>query len=228
MTLLDLVNRLRIECGISGSDLTSLSGQGRETSRLRNWIIQADLEIQQMFHDWRFLRTDVSFQTVASQSSYAPDASPVSLTDFAEWKPDSFRVYLTSSGVGGETFLGDAMDYDSFRDYWLFNTRRTAYARPIVCSIGPDKKLWLGPGPNDIYTVVGEYYKAPTAMSADSDTTVIPSRFQMVVVYKAMMRYGAHESAPEVYTDGENQYNTMLGSLIVNQGPVMGIGGPLA
>ena len=228
MSLLSLVNDLKREAGIPTADLTSLSSQPREIDRMRAWIIRADMEIQQMHHDWNFLRADVTFNTVASQASYAPDADPVSLTDFGEWKSDSFRVYLTSAGYGSETFLGDALEYDIYRDYWLFNTRRTAYARPIVCSVGPDKKLWLGPGPNDIYTVVGEYYKVPTAMSADADASVIPSRFQMAIVYKAMEYYGLYEAAPEVKARGEVGFKSIINALMVNQLPRMQDSGTLA
>lgn len=227
MNLLEMTNRLKIEVGASGSDLTTVQSLSGESRRLANWIIQSDLEIQELHYDWRFLRTAVSFNTIASQASYAPDVAPASLTNFAEWKEDSFRVYLTSAGYGSETFMPH-LDYDTFRDTYQYNARRATYARPVQISVGPDKKLWLGPGPNDIYTIVGEYFKSPTSMSADADTSVIPTRFHMAIVYKAMTKYATFESAPEVLEAGTRGYREQLAALTVNQLPELMTGGPLA
>ncbi len=52
MTLLDLVNRLRIESGASGGTLTTLASPTKEVERMTNWISQSDLEIQELHHDW--------------------------------------------------------------------------------------------------------------------------------------------------------------------------------
>ena len=192
---------------------------------MRNWIIQADQEIQLMHHDWQFLRTGVSFNTTAGANNYTPAAAGV--TDLSAWKPDSFRIYHTATGVGSETFLGDAVSYDEFRNYWLFNMRRTTQSRPITISIGPDFSLWLGPVPNDIYTVVGEYFHTPAVLSNDADVSEIPARFQMIIVYKAMMSYGTFEAAPEVLAAGANKYRELLSALTANQGPTPSLGGAL-
>lgn len=228
MDLLALVNRLRIEVSATGDTLSGLSNAALETRRMRNWIIQADLEIQALHYNWEFLRNEIEFQTIANQGSYMPVTDIAGIPSFAEWKRDSARIYHTTTGYGSETFLGDAKPYDAFRDYYLFNARRTAYARPIVWAIGPDKKLWLGPAPNDTYTVVAEYYREPKVLDLDTDTPLMPTRFQMVIVYKAMQEYGAYEAAPEVLARGQQKYKEMLDALTGNQLPSISFGGPLA
>ena len=224
-TYLELTNSLILEAGVSSSTLAALTGVSGELLRLKNWIAQADLEIQELHFDWQFLREDVSFQTVAGQAHYTLVESGT--TDLSEWKLDSFRTYLTSGGYGNETFLSEK-NWDEFRDVYLFNTYRTTQSRPIAIAEKPDKSLYLGPAPNDIYTITGEYYRTPTTLSADADVSDIPPRFHMAIVYKAMMYYGALEAAPEVYQSGEKQFNDMILKLEMNQLPAGFVGAPLA
>jgi hypothetical protein len=228
MTLLELVNRLIAECGVAGGALATLVSPTDESARLTNWIIQSDLEIQELHHDWNFLRAEVEFDTVAGDWSYAPVTEITAITKFSEWKTDDLRVYLKSAGYGSETHLGEAMAYDAFRSYWRFNMRRSTQSRPVAWSIAPDYSLVLGPVPNDVYTVVAEYFKEPTVMASDGDTTVIPARFQMSIVYRAMMKYGAYETASEVYNAGQDEYKRMLAAMELNQLPRMQLPGSLA
>lgn len=227
MTLLDLVNRLRIESGASGGTLTTLASPTKEVERMTNWIIQSDLEIQELHHDWNFLRAEVEFDTVAGDWSYTPVTDITAITKFAQWKTDDLRVYLKSAGYGSETHLGEAMAYDAFRSYWRFNMRRSTQSRPVSWAVAPDHSLVLGPVPNDVYTVVGEYFKEPTLMSADTDTSAIPSRYQMVIVYRAMMKYAPYEAAGEIYQAGKDEYRKMLEALEINQLPKMQLAGAL-
>ena len=194
MTFLELCKQLVLESGIPGTGPTSTTGQSGEMARVVNWIQMAYREIQ-LRPGWEWMRTAFSFETVAEQGQYT--IAEAGISDFSAWKPDSFRIYLTSAGVGSETLLTQS-DYTSFRDYYLFNTRRTSYSRPIAIAVTPNKSLVLGLAPDDIYTVSGEYWKSPQALSGDSDTPDMPDRFHMAIVYKALLSYGLFESAGEV------------------------------
>ena len=105
--------------------------------------------------------------------------------------------------------------------------RRSTQSRPVSWAVAPDHSLVLGPVPNDVYTVVGEYFKEPTMMSADTDTSAIPSRYQMVIVYRAMMKYAPYEAAGEIYQAGKDEYRKMLDALEINQLPKMQLAGAL-
>ena len=112
---------------------------------MTNWIIQSDLEIQELHHDWNFLRAEIEFDTVAGDWSYTPVIDITAITKFAQWKTDELRVYLKSAGYGSETRLGAALAYDAFRDYWRFNMRRSTQSRPVSWAVAPDHSLVLGP-----------------------------------------------------------------------------------
>ena len=78
--------------------------------------------------------------------------------------------------------------------------------------------LW--PIPDAVYTVNGEYVKQVTAqtLTNNTDIPVIPDQ-QLIIVWKALMYYGAFEGAPEVYAHGETQFNNALNKLEYNQLP---------
>lgn len=70
---------------------------------MTNWIIQSDLEIQELHHDWNFLRAEIEFDTVAGDWSYTPVTDITAITKFAQWKTDELRVYLKGVRYGWGT-----------------------------------------------------------------------------------------------------------------------------
>lgn len=214
-TYINLCKRLRREVGASGSDSTVVSASG-EWLRLCEWIAQAWEDIQREEPMWEWMRATKTFNTIANQSTYAYDAAPLSMTDFASWRNDSFRIYKDT--VEDEIFL-DHMPYNWFRDTYLYGAETTTYSRPTVIAVSPSKALVLALPPDDVYTIVGEYYKTPTVLAADADEPDMPERFHMAIVYKAMIHYGLYESAQEVIARGEREYRQIMEQLRSDQLP---------
>jgi hypothetical protein len=50
----------------------------------------------------------------------------------------------------------------------------------------------------------------------------------MAIVYKAMMYYGAYESAPEIYDQGEKGYKDFLSRMMSDRMPQLRLAGALA
>ena len=95
-------------------------------------------------------------------------------------------------------------------------------------SINPvNKAISLAPLVDGIYRVYGSYQKGPVAMTADADIPGLPTRFHMLIVYRAMMLYAAYEAAPEVQQEAVGNYKSMLSRLRRDQHPAFTIGGPL-
>lgn len=225
-TYLQLCNALIKKVGITGTMSTVVSQTG-EMGRVTAWVDDAYLNIQLTETRWNWMRATLSFTTVASQSAYTA-ATAAGLTDFANWKMDSFRRYVTSTGVRSEQFL-DPITYDNWRDTYLFGSMRSTTGDPTDIAEGPDMSLNLGLIPDSTgYTVVGEYYKSPTSLTADSDTPTLPARYHQMIVYRAMMMYGAYESAPEVYQEGAALYEPMLRRLLRDQIDDVTMGSALA
>lgn len=230
MNYLQLVNTARVECGVSGPALATLQNltAGSESARMASWVNQAWVDIQTAKEDWQWLREAVQFNTVTQQQTYTPTQAGVAST-FGNWKRDSFRCSSVGQNYRDEQLL-NYMDYTTFRNLYQYGNMRTTYARPVVVSIvpGPDKSLGFGAIPDQPYVITGEYYKKPVDLSADADEPAIPARFQMAIVYRAMMYYGGYEAAPEVFSRGEQEFKRLMNRLDIDQLPTPVSGPPLA
>lgn len=213
MNFLELAQRLRKKCRVAGSGPSAVTGQNAEYTRLIDAINEAWLDIQGLHTDWNFLRAACSCTTIEGIYSYTASAH-FNLTDFGHWaldyySGDTFRCYLTATGLPDEQFLGVA-DYDTWRNQHLIGTLRTSYQRPIVVAAAPDRSLVVGPVPAAGYTIAGDYYKAPSELVAGTDTPSLPAEYHWAIIYRAMMAHGVSEVAPEAYDEGKAGYSKMI------------------
>lgn len=232
MTYLQLVQRLRQECGVSGSGPASVVDQSGMSGNLVNWTNDAWLEIQGLRDDWGWMRQQVRFETVEGQGDYSPASTTNTLTgetlsDLRYWHEDTFRCQLKSLGESNEIWLNH-WDYQDLRDLYRFNSTRSLNARPIAFAVKPNSKdFMLGPKPDGVYEVIGEYQTLPVSMSLDDDVPGLPTHLHMLIVYKAMLSYGLYESAPEVIQRADIQYSRLLSQLEREQLPEMSEASPL-
>lgn len=224
MNFLALVNRTRLECGVSGSDLASVSGQTGESARLIAWCQSAWLDIQSARTDWQWMRKSASFQTVAGQATYTPAA--IGLADFGSWFRDTFRNYDTAAGIKSETFM-DYLAYDDWLDSYQIGALRSVQTRPNVITITAAKSIGLGPVPAAGYTVTGDYFSVPSDLAANTDTPGLPAQFHMAIVYRAMVSYGMYEAAGETVQRGQMEFDKMMRRLHAHQMPEITAGGAL-
>lgn len=222
-TFLQLAQRLRQECAGSGTGPAAVTGQTGELKRIVDWIATADEDIQRRHNAWKFMVGSFTLNTVADDNSYAAADCVVPVTNLRDWKKDSFKIYLLSAGVASETAL-DYIDYQSW--YELYNTGPQTSQQPRHFSIGNDLSLKLGPAPNAVYRISGEYAKSVTTLSANADVPVYPGEYHLLAVYRAMMKYGRYTGATEVYQDGQNEYRRMLGQMEISQLPELLMAGP--
>lgn len=226
MNYLQICQRIRRKCRISGSGPTTVVGtQVEEYARILDWANESWMYLQTMRPDWLWMRTSMTFPTVLNQASYT--LANIGITDFGNWDTLTFRNYVTATGQASEIDM-EYLPYDKWREKYQFGAIRFSPTRPIEFTVTPNLSIGLGPVPIAGYTVTGDYFKVPTEMSTDADIPGIPVQFHMLIVYKAMMYYGASEAAPEVYQEGETEFNKMLARMTVNQLADFELGGPLS
>jgi hypothetical protein len=227
MNYLQLINRARQECGVTGPDLTSVTGLTGESLRFANWINSAWVDIQTAHEDWQYMRLPLQFNTVAGQWQYT--AADVGIANtFENWKRDSFRASSAGANFGDEQLL-NFMEWNTFRNLYQYGNMRTTEQRPVVVTIVPgDKDLGFGAIPDQVYVITGEYYRRPTEMTTATAEPDIPSKFHPMIVYRAMMFYAGYVSAPEVYQRGELEFKRLMNRLEIDQLPDMISGPPLA
>lgn len=237
MTKLELAQQLMIECAISGTMTTTVNQTG-EFARVVDWIDAAWQEIQSFHADWDWLRSSnllgegASFATVSGTAFHSlgtgSGTCEVTFAQFGMWDRYSFRCYTTTVGTNDETFL-DPISYDYWRDAYQYGAQRQVITRPVAVAIGPGKQVCLGPSPTGLYTVTGDYFRAPTAMTANDDVpTGLPAQYHMGIVYRAMTKYGFYESAAEVIQRGDREYKTLFAPLEAAYTPEYTTAGALA
>lgn len=207
MTFLELANRLLSEADISGSGLITTVNQKGEYKQAVDYINTAYQDIQNLHSNWNFLRKDIAFNTIENVNNYF-DTS-IGLSDYGSWSLDTMRVYLTSSSAANEVHM-TPVEWDDFRDMFLFGASRSQVGMPIYICEKPDNSLILYPTPNDIYTVNGEYYREPFTLVLDIDKPAFPTRFHMVIVWRALMYFATQLNAQELYAIGNVEYRKLL------------------
>ena len=95
-------------------------------------------------------------------------------------------------------------------------------------SIKPDNSMILYPLPDTVYNINGEFFHKAVVMDDNLDEPQFPDQFHMIVVWRALMLYGAFDAADEKYSHGQNEYKTMLLALESDQLQRVRWGDPLA
>jgi hypothetical protein len=210
MTFLELCQSLALEAGISGG-IASASGQVGEAQRVVRWVARAYRYIQNLHQDWKFLRCDVEFPVSPDTGSkYNAAAAGVDPAEFGSWCfLDKWRAYRTESGYADEQEL-DYVDYDDFRRTYMLGNSRLQPGRPQVVTVAPDQSLIVWPTPGDSYTIVGEQYRAPAIMKADTDTPIFAARFHDAIMYRALFYYGEFEGDGTVMATAQTELDREL------------------
>lgn len=237
MNKLQLCQRLCREAALASQMSTTVSQSGQFLLMV-DWIDTAWNDIQLIHDDWDWMRSSyvlgqgAVFATVAGQASYPLGSGAgtcgVTVATFGKWDPITFRTYTTTVGTSDETYL-DNIPYDTWRDAYMIGALRSVQTRPVAVAIGPNKSVCVGPPSNGLYTVEGDYWLAPSAMSGDaSEPTGLPAQFQMLIVWRALTMYGSYQSAPEAYERGRANYNMLMAPLEAQRLPVAAYAGALA
>ena len=231
MNYLQLAQRLRQECAVSGTGPTSVINQAGMAGLLVSWIDAAWMEIQGLHNNWNWMREPFAFVTTAGVGDYPPVSTTNTITgnllsDVRYWHKETFRAQKPSIGVQDEQWLVE-WEYQVFRDTYRFNLQ--VEGRPVVFADKPNgNAVMLGSLPDDVYSITGEYQTRATHLVADADVPAMPDEYHLMIVYKAMQSYGMYEAAPEVLSRGQVQYQKLLTQLEREQLPDVYVGDPVA
>ena len=185
-TYLEISQKVFRESGTAGGNLpTAVTDQVGRQLKVVNWVADAWSEIQNDESTWLWMRKE--FSNVLSIGQFKYTAASFSLTDFSRWvtDPRSVTMYLTATGVSDEGEL----NFIPWEHWRLKYGRGSQTAnRPIEYTITPALEFAVGPKPDLVYTVLGEYYQGNQTLAADGDTPNCPARFHDVITWKALMK----------------------------------------
>ena len=225
MTFVEMLERYRVECGVSGSPITDVTMVRGEHLKLRGWLKDAWLDIQSdQSGRWEFLRASSSY-TIALNSSL------LAISEWAagtvnRWKIDSFRMADFGLPRARSVQL-HYVDYDQFIAGVGLDVGTTG--RPLYFTVRPgDKAILVAPTADAAYTLYYDYWSEPVELEDNGDTMPLHRKFHMLPIYRAMRDYGYFEAAPEVLARAVEKYDELIFKLELEQLPSPQWGGPLA
>jgi len=229
-TYLQGVKDLRQETTDSGTGPSTVASQTGELGRLCKWYKDAWTSLQQEKDDWLWMRKSFIVSTTESDGEYAytdcnDTVTETAIARFAFWYKHAFKCYLTSGGVGGEYPL-IWMPWEAFRRRYRYGTQNDG--PPCHVSVDPLQQFCLGPKPNGIYVVGGDYQLGPQILAADDDAPEMPSRFHDLIMFHAMLKYGGSRVAPEAMLRAATEAAPLRAALTRDQRPSIGLGGSIA
>lgn len=197
-TYLNLFIKAKRECGIPGAVPTAVTSQTGPLLKLVEFIADADMSIQSKWLDWGFLHGEHSVSTVVGEKDIAVPS------DFGMWDEDSFFLNYTSNSY---TKL-EKKDYFVWRNTDRLGTQTNA--KPLHFIVKPNKAVILHPPPDAVYTLTADYYKTATRMTANTSTSLIPTKFDRLIISGAKKMWAEDEEAWELYKSSENEYNDLM------------------
>ena len=223
MNFLQLCQGVFIEGGISGQ-ITSVQNQSGEALRIVTWVAGAYREILNSDQfNLNFIRKSKAVQLTIGQDTYTK--ADLGVPTLGQWDTNSMRVALNSN-LSDETFL-IGQRFPEFRDYWDFSTRRDVLSRPLNCTVTPETNLRIAPKPSAAFYLNFQWLEVPADLIDNDDIPVIPDRWQMAIVWRALRHYGLFESAPEVVMRADTNYREIMLFMTLDQSPQIVVGGPI-
>lgn len=207
MNFQEICRELGDRCEVTGYDSIVPGQSTGEAGRVVKWARDAWVRIQQE-HEWRFLRTDLSFLTQIGVATYSPAIvqaanKPLRFIDF-----DTLRCYLESIGKSDEQILVE-LEWDEWNDLYNFGTPpsgRPAHAALVASS----NSLIISPVPDAIYRVTGTYWRQAQVLTAADDIPIVDDELHMAIVYRGMLTYANREGANDVRAEAESNLEDLM------------------
>jgi hypothetical protein len=212
---LQLTQAVKRESGLgSAASIAGLSTATGDDLRMFHWVQWAARDITLQREDWRWRRGSVSVATTNAVNSPAS----LGITDFAGWKPSNNQykpsAYRVSDGAAMEQELS-YLEYDQFRKQFMLGAPVPGSVQ--YWSISPAEELLLGPAPDSAHNIRADYAKDYSELTADDSVPSLPTRFHMLIVWRALMEYGGFDAAGEVYQRAQANYQSAWTQLSQSQ-----------
>lgn len=229
-TFLELCQDAARESGtVTGTLPSTVESQTGRLAKIVSWTAEAWLQIQNSRNAWFFHRKEfpATAKTSANTKRYLP--ASWNIDDFAAWlhEEDSITIYLESEGVADE----DSIRQISWQDYRYRYERGAQTAnRPLHYAISPANEFCIGPAPDGVYVLRGEYRRTAQILAANADVPLCDPRFHKVIPWKAVLLLIAHDEAPPDRLATANfEYMNYMQALERDQLPRIGLAAePLA
>ncbi|WP_042700699.1 hypothetical protein [Azospirillum sp. B506] len=227
-TFLELCQAVARDSGtVSGAQPVSVTGQSGRLAKIVQFTAEAWTDIQNSRSAWAWMRKEFEVATIAGTAEYT--AAAWNISDLAAWIIENGSVTLYDQAIGSADEREiTPISWDRYRV--IYGRGAQVQQRPVACAIKPaNGALLLGPAPDSVYVVRGEYRAAPQLLASNTDVPAMPVRFHDAIKWRALQLLSEHDEAPTAIATAAANYRRVLGELERDQLPQIAIaGGALA
>lgn len=164
--------------------------------------------------------TTFTYTVAAGLSTPATGTITATLIDYDELRPffayaDRPYINAVKSGETAATRVFQ-VPWQTFGGYYD-SGNFTDQGRPCYFAIKPDGKLSLHPIPDAVYTLTIPYRKIEQRLVAETTVPELPVKFHPLIVYFAMVHYGASNESNAAGSAGSAFYKKMRRACINQQ-----------
>lgn len=205
-TYLQLCQDVVSDLGVAGGILQSTaSGVNQEQQRICNWVARADLLIQNLWTDWKFLWVQANgLQVLAGKNTLA--VTP------ASWAANIQSFNEESLWYEPNTNNAQKVPWMPWDDFYVsFLTQPLLSAScPSAFSVDPTNTIWFSQNLKSNASFSIQYWGVGNRMTTDNATSPIPNNFDDIIVERAKLLYAQRENAPEILTGSTAEYMDLL------------------
>lgn len=195
---LDLCRALVAELGVAGGTGPSgVTGQSGEFANIVQWVGDADIYVQNLWQDWKFLWSEGPI----GQSLPIGDGDITTVTDILAEVEEGLVLHSGTS----QAYRPKWMPYPDFRVRYLTTPKQNA-AKPTNWSVRPDGIVVLSHNVTQITPWTLEYHRRPERMVDNTNQSPIPTHFDRIILARAAVIYGGREDAPEIIASYTAEY----------------------
>jgi hypothetical protein len=216
-TFLQLCNDVERESGTVGTGAGLIDVSDPPTPRQRKiveWTANAWVMIQQARPDWSFLRSDFETLIVQGVDRYDP-VEDLDIERFGAWldvNHGGLTIYSAAAGGKAQESELCKIRFPQWRD--SYDRGQPVASRPVVYAISPQQHICFGNTPDATYYVRGQYRMAPQQLVDSADLVEIPSGFESIIVWKAVLLLAQHDEGPVQVATSRSNYADMFASLV--------------
>ena len=212
MTFLEIVQRLHRLSGATGLEPISVVDQEAESQRLADWVSDADIDIQNQWLNWNFLRA-----RTGSHFTLTPEAPTPPPSNLFSWDRVTFRI-KEREGLSWQPI--SVFEYDEVKAT-MYLEASTGF--PYQAIIMPDNTLEFISIPDRQYPFQASYYKKPARMTLSEHVSLIPEAYHTTsILGQALIYYAEYEDAPEMLRFANSLTKRGLGPLEAHELPSQG------
>lgn len=205
-TYLEMCQTVLRQSGLTGTVVSVVS----QTGILRvlvDSVAQADVDIQGMYNNWRFMwaqwaQTLSIGANVGLFNEYDPPA------DIGEWIREQHATQID----GNDIAIADYADYRP-----LANSVKTG--TPTIMFIMPGGQVRMSPIPTAANVLTAEYQVAPVRMTANADISLIPPKHHRAIECLATARMHGFNEDWENFKFYMSEYKAEMTKLEASQLP---------